>query len=59
MIGEDKWAKRVNGARLRAGLERKAEALPALAAAPRYAVCARESVDKADDVLAITAADIF
>lgn len=59
LIGEAKWAKRVNGARLRAGLERKAEALPALAAAPRYAVCARESVDKADDVLAITAADIF
>jgi hypothetical protein len=35
------------------------EALPALVAAPRYAVCARESVDRADDVLAITAADIF
>jgi AAA+ ATPase superfamily predicted ATPase len=59
LIGEAKWAKRVDGARLRAGLERKAEALPALAAAPRYAVCARDSVDKADDVLAVTAADIF
>jgi hypothetical protein len=40
-------------------LERKAEALPALAATPRYAVCAREGVDKADDVLPVTATDIF
>lgn len=59
LVGEAKWAKRVDGARLRAALERKAEALPALAAAPRYAVCARESVEGADDALAITAADIF
>lgn len=59
LIGEAKWAKRVDAGRLRAGLERKAEALPRLAAQPRYAVCARESVDKAGDMLTITAADIF
>jgi AAA+ ATPase superfamily predicted ATPase len=59
LIGEAKWAKRVDGARLRLELERKAEALPRLAAEPRYAVCARERVDSADDVLAITAEDVF
>jgi hypothetical protein len=59
VIGEAKWAKRVDGARLRAGLERKAEALPRLAAKPRYAICAREEVNNAGDVLAITAEDIF
>jgi hypothetical protein len=30
-----------------------------LSDSPRYAVCARERVDNADGVLAITAADIF
>jgi uncharacterized protein len=59
LIGEAKWAKRVDGARLRAGLERKAEALPRRAARPRYAICARERVDNADGVLAVTAGDIF
>jgi AAA+ ATPase superfamily predicted ATPase len=59
LIGEAKWAKRVDGARLRAALERKAEALPRLAAEPRYAICARERVDNAGDVLAITAEDVF
>lgn len=59
LLGEAKWAKRVNAARLRAELERKSAALPRLASAPRYAICARERIDGADDVLAITAADIF
>jgi uncharacterized protein len=59
LIGEAKWAKRVDAGRLRVGLERKAEALPRLAVEPRYAICAREQVDNAADVLAITAADIF
>ena len=59
LIGEAKWAKRVDADRLRVGLERKAEALPRLAAEPRYAICAREKVNNAGDVLAITAADIF
>jgi AAA+ ATPase superfamily predicted ATPase len=59
LIGEAKWKKRVDGARLRADLERKAEALPRLSADPRYAICARERVDNAEGILAITAADIF
>lgn len=59
LVGEAKWAKRVDGARLRADLERKAESLPSIAAAPRYAACARENVVKGGDMLAVTAADIF
>jgi uncharacterized protein len=59
LLGEAKWAKRVSAPPLRAELERKAAALPRLAAEPRYAICARERVDHGDDVLALTAADIF
>jgi uncharacterized protein len=59
LIGEAKWAKRVDAGRLQAELERKAEALPHLAAEPRYAVCARERVDNAGRALAITAEDVF
>jgi uncharacterized protein len=59
LIGEAKWAKRVDGGSLRAGLERKAEALPRLAAQPRYVVCAREKVDNAEGLMAVTAEDIF
>lgn len=59
LLGEAKWAKRVSGAKLHAELERKAASLPRLAEAPRYAVAARERVDDADGLLAVTAADIF
>lgn len=59
LVGEAKWARRVDGARIRRELERKAEALPNVAPDLRYAVCAREAVTNADGVLAITAADIF
>ena len=59
LIGEAKWAKRVSAARLRAELEQKSRALPRLAEDRRYAICARERVDDAGGVLAITAADIF
>jgi hypothetical protein len=59
LVGEAKWGKRVDGARLRAELERKAQALPRLAAEPRHAFCARERVDNPGDALAITAADVF
>ena len=59
LLGEAKWAKRVNAPRLRAELERKSAVLPRLATDPRYAICARERVDNAEDMLAITAADIF
>jgi uncharacterized protein len=58
-VGEAKWAKRVDGARIRRTLERKAEALPRLADDVRYVACAREAVDAQDDVLAVTAADVF
>lgn len=58
-LAEAKWAKRVNGATLRRDLERKADSLPRVVAEPRFVICAREHVDNADDVLAITAADIF
>jgi AAA+ ATPase superfamily predicted ATPase len=59
LLGEAKWAKRVDGAALRAELERKSAALPRLAVEPRYAICGRERVAGDADVLAITAADIF
>ena len=57
--GEAKWAKRVDGARLRAILERKAESLPGVKGPLRYAICAREQVDGEDGLLKVTAADIF
>lgn len=59
LFGEAKWRKRVDGSRLRADLERKAAAVPDRAEKPRLAVCARETVDGADDLLRVTAADIF
>ncbi len=59
LLGEAKWAKRVNAMRLRSELERKSGVLPRLAPEPRYAICAREQVDKADGVLAVTAGEIF
>jgi len=59
LLGEAKWAKRVDAPALRAELERKASALPLLADNPRYVVCARERVDDGEGVLAIVAADVF
>lgn len=59
LLGEAKWAKRIDAGPLRAELQRKAEALPRRAGELRYAVCARERVDNAADVLAVTAEDIF
>jgi hypothetical protein len=59
LVGEAKWTRRANGAKLRTALASKAEALPNLASSPSYAVAAREQVSDADDVLAITAADVF
>lgn len=58
-LGEARWKKRVDGRRIRAELERKAAGLPKLAAEPRFAVCARETVDGAEDLLRVTAEDIF
>lgn len=59
LAGEAKWSRRVDGARIRRQLERRAEALPNAVPDLRYAVCAREAVDNLEGVLAITAADIF
>jgi AAA+ ATPase superfamily predicted ATPase len=59
LVGEAKWAKRVDGTRLRAELERKCAALPRVSDQPRIAICARDSVAGDDGILAVTAADIF
>ena len=59
LLGEAKWAGRVDARRLRGELERKAGALPRRAAELRYAVCGRERVDHATGTLAITAEDVF
>lgn len=59
LLGEAKWAKRVDARRIAHDLERKAEALPSRNPSLRYAVCARERVDHAEGVLAVTSADIF
>jgi hypothetical protein len=59
LVGEAKWTRRVDGARIRRQLERKAEGLTGAGQALRYAVCACEAVEGAGDFLAITAADVF
>lgn len=59
LLGEAKWAKRVSAEPLVADLQRKAAALPKLADRPRYAIAARERVDGADGLVAVTAAEIF
>lgn len=59
LLGEAKWARRVDGGRLRSELERKAQALPRLAEGASYAICARERVDNAGDALQVTATDVF
>lgn len=58
-MGECKWAARVNGAQIRSQLVQRARVLPRLAPEITYVVCARDQVDKAGDVLAVTSADIF
>jgi hypothetical protein len=59
LVGEAKWARRVDGARLLRALQDKAGALTDEPGALRYALAAREAVDGDAEVLAITAADIF
>jgi uncharacterized protein len=59
LVGEAKWSRRVDGRALRAELERKAGVLPRLAVEPRYAICARERVERPGGTLAITARDVF
>ncbi len=60
LVGESKWTSAVNAGRLTAGLARKAVALAPDAEGLRYAVCARDTVEHADDsTLTVTARDIF
>jgi AAA+ ATPase superfamily predicted ATPase len=60
VAGESKWASTVSASRIKAGLIRKAASLTADANDLRYAVCARDQVEQADqDTLAVTAKDIF
>jgi uncharacterized protein len=60
LVGESKWARRVDARRTRRELERKAEALPKLREPLQFAIGAREAIDNAEaDVLPVTAADIF
>lgn len=60
LVGESKWAKTANAARLRARLFEKAASLTTDRDDLRYAICARGSITHATpDILAVTAADIF
>lgn len=60
LVGESKWGKSVSAGRIKAGLMRKAAVLTPDTAGLRYAICARERVERADeDVLTVTARDIF
>ena len=59
LVGEAKWARRVDGDRLRTRLLRKAARLPKVADDLRVAICAREAVTNAQGILAVTAADVF
>jgi AAA+ ATPase superfamily predicted ATPase len=59
LVGEAKWARQADAARLRRRLEQKVAGF-ADPAKLRYAVCARESfVHVNTDVIAVTAADVF
>ena len=59
LVGEAKWARNVDAKVLRAELEQKAQQLPKLSSKIRFAICAREKITNSQDVLAITAKDIF
>lgn len=59
LVGEAKWAKRVDARPILRALERKAETLPRRGTDLRYAVCAREDVRHAGGVMAVTASDVF
>jgi hypothetical protein len=59
LAGESRWTRQVDAARLMRDLQRKSEGLDSTVQL-RFAVCARETViNRHQDVLAITAADIF
>ncbi len=60
LVGEAKWARTADAARMVRELERKAGALPLLAADLSYAVCARERLTNVlPTTITVTASDIF
>lgn len=59
LIGEAKWARQADAARIRRHLEARLTALPRPAETVRFSVCARETVTGGQDMLVLTAADIF
>jgi uncharacterized protein len=60
LVGESKWARRVDAGPLESALARKSAALPRVREPLRIAVCAREEVvGAAPSTLGVTAADIF
>lgn len=59
LAGEATWARRVDAGPVRRALERKVDALPRVRDELRFAICAREEITNAGELLAITAADIF
>lgn len=59
LVGEAKWARRVDARPLVRELEGKARALPTRGPELEFAVAARERVDNAEGVLAVTAAEVF
>ena len=59
-VGEAKWARSVDAARVKARLIAKAAALTEDVDQLRYIVCARAEATRADaDTIVVTAADIF
>ena len=59
LVGEAKWAKRVDGARIARALDEKAGALPGLADDYASVVCARDEVTHAGGLVVVTSRDIF
>jgi uncharacterized protein len=60
LVGECKWASRVDAVRIKASLIRQAAIMTPDADELSYVVCARDSVEHADtQTRAVTAADIF
>lgn len=60
LAGEAKWSRRVDGRRAVHDLQQKTSALPRVAPEIRYAVCARQQIERPPaGTLEVTAADIF
>jgi uncharacterized protein len=59
IVGEAKWSKRINGQTVLRELEQRAQHLPKLSENPIYVACAREQIVRGENLLTITAANIF